>query len=244
LPHGNDKTGHTSFEVREGMSAVYGPKALARMEADRLFNDPPLPEQVAFTYSDKAIIGMLHATYVLLQDDSAMYILDQHAAHERITYERLMTLHSKCPPRSQLLLSPIIVELSAEEFCAFEEAYQQIHAIGIDCEPFGDNTISIRSVPEPLSEADIKGAVYGLIHALMDGELQARRPENDRFSDMIATIACHASVRAGKKLTMPEAAKLLKELDNTGSPLTCPHGRPLFRKITREEIERWIGRRA
>lgn len=240
----NNKTRHTSFEVREGMSVVYGPKALARMEAGRLFNEPTLPEQIAFTYSDKSIIGMLHATYILLQDDSALYILDQHAAHERITYERLMVLHSKGPLSTQLLLSPIIMELSQQEFSAFEEVSEQILAIGIDCEPFGGNTISIRSVPEPLSEADIKGAVYGLIHALMDGELPAGKPGNDRFSALIATIACHASVRAGKKLTLPEAANLLNELDNTGSPLTCPHGRPLFRKITREEIERWIGRRA
>jgi DNA mismatch repair protein MutL len=78
----------------------------------------------------------------------------------------------------------------------------------------------------------------------MDGELPAGKPGNDRFNSMIATIACHASVRAGKTLTLPEAANLLGELDNTGTPLTCPHGRPLFRKITREEIERWIGRRA
>jgi len=244
LPHHNDNTGHTSLEVREGMPAVYGPKAPARMEEGRLFDDRCLPGRVAFTYADKAIIGMLHATYILLQDDSAMYILDQHAAHERITYERLLGLHSQGPLSAQLLLNPLIMELSLQEFNAFEEVSGQIRAIGIDCEPFGGNTISIRSVPDPLSEADIKAAVYGIIHALMDGELGAGKPGNDRFRDLIATISCHASVRAGKTLTLPEAARLLKELDNTGSPLTCPHGRPLFKKITREEIERWIGRRA
>jgi DNA mismatch repair protein MutL len=95
-----------------------------------------------------------------------------------------------------------------------------------------------------LNEADIKGAVYGLIHALMNGELPRDKPASDRFSSMIAIIACHASVRAGKKLTLPEAANLLIELDNSGSPITCPHGRPLFKKITLEEIERWMGRRA
>jgi DNA mismatch repair protein MutL len=244
LPQRNDKTGHTPFEVREGMSVVYGSKALSRVEAGSLFNEPPIPERIAFTYSDKAIIGMLHATYVLLQDNSAMYILDQHAAHERIIYERLMALHSEDPLNTQLLLNPIIMELNPQEFNAFEEVSELILAIGINCEPFGSNTISIRSVPLPLSEEDITGAVYGLIHAFMDGELPAHKYGNDRFNSMIATIACHASVRAGKKLTLPEAAKLLDDLDNTGSPLTCPHGRPLFRKITREEIERWIGRRA
>jgi DNA mismatch repair protein MutL len=136
------------------------------------------------------------------------------------------------------------MELSPQEFNAFEEVSGQIRAIGIDCEPFGGNTISIRSVSEPLSEADIKGTVYGLIHALLDGEIPTHRPGNDGFSALIATIACHASLRAGKILTLAEAANLLNELDNTGSPLTCPHGRPLFKKITREEIERWIGRRA
>jgi DNA mismatch repair protein MutL len=240
----NDGSGLTPLEVREGISMVYGPKAMARIQAGRLFDETDQPVRAGFSYSDKTIIGMLHATYVLLQDDSALYILDQHAAHERITFERLMALHTAGPLNTQLLLTPLILELSSAEFNAFEEAFEQIMAIGIDCEPFGGTTIAIRAVPQPLSEADIKGAVFGLIHALMEGELHTDKAYSDRFSSMIATVACHASIRAGKTLTPPEAVNLLKELDEVGSPIACPHGRPLFKKITIEEIERCLGRRA
>jgi len=239
-----DREGYPPLEAHECVSAVYGPRATSRMQACKLFDDTPRQERAAFSYSDKGIIGTLHATYILLQDDTSLYILDQHAAHERITFERLMALHTSGPMSTQLVLSPIVLDLSPAEFNAFEEAAERITAIGIDCEPFGGTSIAVRAVPQPLSEADIKGAVYGLIHALMEGDLHAVRVGTDHFRDMIATVACHASVRAGKALTIAEASSLLKELDNAGSPLTCPHGRPLFRKITLEEIERWLGRRA
>jgi DNA mismatch repair protein MutL len=243
-PPRRDSEGSAAFEVREGSSVVYGPRPEERMRPGRLFDDPPRNEWESFSYGDKTIIGMLWASYVLLQDGAALYLLDQHAAHERITYERLMALHAKGPVNTQMLLSPIVMELTAQEYNAFEEAAGQITAVGIDCEPFGDNTIAVRAVPAPLSESDIKGAVYGLIHAIMEGEIHTGRSDRDRFGAMIATIACHASVRAGKALTPAEAAVLLRDLDQVGSPITCPHGRPLFRKITQEEIERWLGRRA
>ena len=231
-------------EVNEERSMVFGPKAIARMRSESLFEDSSHGHAArTLIYSSLAVIGMLHSTYILLSDDSALYILDQHAAHERITFERLLALHGSYQTSTQLLMNPIILELSPQEFNAYEESAGQIKTIGIECEHFGRNTIAIRSVPQSLRDSDIKASVYGLIHAIMEGELHGAGSGSERLRSMLATIACHASVRAGRALSLPETESLLKNLDEAGSPLTCPHGRPLFRKISAEEIERWLGRK-
>jgi len=231
------------LEAQEKRSVAYGHRALQRMQSLSLFDGGSAHENWAMSYAGLNIIGTLHSTYILLSDETSLYILDQHAAHERITFERLMALHHSGTLSTQLLMDPLVMELSMQEFNAYEEAAQQITSIGIDCEPFGGTSIAIRAVPEALSASDIKVCIYGLIHSIMEGELHTSRPQADCFRDMIASIACHASVRSGKTLTLPEAAALLKDLDEAGSPTTCPHGRPLFKKIPQEEIERWMGRR-
>jgi DNA mismatch repair protein MutL len=115
--------------------------------------------------------------------------------------------------------------------------------MGIECEPFGEDTIAVRAVPHLLSGTDITRIIRDLLHDAMEGMLCRRNNENNLLEELMATVACHASVRAGKTISMAEASALLKDLDGVGSPLTCPHGRPLFKQIDREEIERWIGRR-
>jgi DNA mismatch repair protein MutL len=232
-----------SLEAHEGMPVAYGPRATARMQEGMLFDDGLSPIGAGFSYAGLAVIGVLHATYILFQDDSSLYILDQHAAHERITFERLRRLHLSSTKAGQALLNPMILELNAREFSSFEEAADTIRQIGIECEPFGGTAIAVRSVPQPLADRDVREAVFGLIHAIMAGEVRGTKDDSGLVEEMLATVACHASVRAGKTLNMQEARHLLEELAEEGSPLTCPHGRPLFRRIAIQEIERWLGRR-
>jgi DNA mismatch repair protein MutL len=208
-----------------------------------LFDKGPSPQPATGFYSSKAVIGMLHNTYVLLQDISSLYILDQHAAHERVTFERLKAIHTSGTPKTQLLLSPIILELSRSEYSVFEEVAGHISEIGIEAEPFGGTTIAVRAVPHLLAGSDISLVIRDLIHDVLDGAIFVKKDGSEHLKELMATVACHASVRAGKALNLAEASALLRELDEVGSPLTCPHGRPLFKKIDREEIERWIGRR-
>lgn len=192
-----------------------------------------------FTYSDKSIIGVFQSTYILLEDDAFLYILDQHAAHERVTYEKLKGAKSDARSPVQDLLSPLIIELSPVEFGAFEEISADVLKIGIEADAFGEGAIAVRSIPSVLNAADIKSIILDLINAVMEGELRRK----EYLNDLLTRVACHSSVRAGKKLVGAEIEGLLKALDEAGSPLTCPHGRPLFKRIGREEIERWIGRR-
>lgn len=191
------------------------------------------------TYADKSIIGLFQSTYILLEDGLSLIILDQHAAHERVTYERLRNGSSGSGSPVQDLLTPLVIELSPVEFSAFEEVAEDIRKIGIGAEAFGNEAIAVRSVPSILNQADIRGIVHDLLSAVLAGDLRRKEYRND----VLARIACHSSVRAGKKLQTAEIDALLRDLDEVGSPLTCPHGRPLFKQIGRDEIERWIGRR-
>ena len=190
-------------------------------------------------YADKAFVGVSHNTYILLQDESSLYILDQHAAHERVTFERLRNSESVAPEPRQTLLSPLVIELSPAEFRAYEEMAGDIAISGIETEPFGNAAIAVRAYPSILEGKDLKGIILDLLGAFMEGDFRKK----DHRHDVLARIACHGSVRAGRRLGREEVLRLLKDLDEVGSPATCPHGRPLFKHIGRDEIERWIGRR-
>ena len=196
-------------------------------------------EEPRTAYSDKRVIGTFLSTCILLEDNSALYILDQHAAHERVTYEKLKEIYTNTTMSSQMLLTPAIVELTPVEYGAFEEIAHYVEQIGIEVSQFGDSTLAIRSIPSLLDKGDMTGIILELISEVLQGNLS----KGDYLHDILATIACHTSIRAGRRLAGPEMAALLKDLDEIGSPLTCPHGRPLCKKISTDEIERWIGRR-
>jgi DNA mismatch repair protein MutL len=185
-------------------------------------------------YSGKSVVGVLKSTYVLLSDDEAFYILDQHASHERVLYEKLDKTDFS---GFQSLVSPIVVELSAAEFAAFDEIREHLETLGIEAEPFGESEIAVRTIPIMLKDSDIKDIIREIVHEPLPKHAGERRKE------IISRIACHSSVRAGQALSQHEIASLLRQLDEAGSPATCPHGRPIFKRITIEEIEKWIGRR-
>lgn len=186
-------------------------------------------------YTRLSIVGTVKDTYILLEDATSLYILDQHAAHERIIYEQLKSGHNL--DHSQMLLHPLLIDVSPGEFAVFEDIVPTLAALGIDCEPFGAGSIAVRSVPQALSGADIHNLILTMLH-----DIGARHPA-DPHDEILASMACHKSLRSGRRLTPPEITALLKGLDQVGSPRSCPHGRPIFKEITLEEIARWIGRR-
>ncbi len=190
-------------------------------------------------YSSKKVIGVLHSTYILLQDRDALYILDQHASHERVNYERLKTAISSGSPESQLLIEPVLIELGPDEYRVIEKIMPLVLRAGIELEPFGGTTIAVRAIPSMLSSADVNSIILDIINKVMDGT----HDTVDHLDDIIATIACHRSITAGKKLDETQIIALLEDLDEVGSPRSCPHGRPLYKKIGIEEIERWLARR-
>jgi len=226
------------YTVQESMPERYMSRPLPAGPAEQIFQKT-LFENFRTTYADKTVIGTLLSTYVLLEGDSSLYILDQHAAHERIMFERLKRVHTTQNIEKQMLVTPVVVELAPVEYSAFEEISSLVSSIGIETAPFGENALAVRSIPAIINKGDVAGIVLDLIHEVLKGGIAS----GDYLHDILATIACHASVRSGRGLAGPEIAALLKDLDAVGSPLTCPHGRPLFKRIGSEEIERWIKRR-
>jgi DNA mismatch repair protein MutL len=238
-----------AMEVCHGIPSPYATKNSVHAEGSRdssqeysLFAVDPLSLHSEGFYSSKSIVGILHSTYLLLQDDQSLFILDQHAAHERVTFERLKASYGSESIRSQLLLTPVVLELSRQEYSVYLEIADDFRKLGIECEPFGDSTISVRSLPPMLNARDIKTFIRDVLTEQSEMLVKSRKAEANH-EELMASIACHSSIRSGKLLSLSEAGALLKDLDSVGSPMTCPHGRPIFKKIDREEIERWIGRR-
>ena len=234
----DSETTKDHFTVQESIPLLYKSRPLPAMPKESPFQKG-LFEETKTTYADKAIIGTFLSTYILLEGDLSLYIVDQHAAHERITYEKLKKIHTAQSIRSQMLLTPVVLELTPVEYSAFDEISSYVTAMGIETEPFGESALAVRSIPSILDKGDITAIVLDLIHEVLQGHYNT----GDYLHNILASVACHSSIRSGDNLAGLEIAALLKDLDEIGSPLTCPHGRPLFKRIGSEEIERWIKRR-
>jgi DNA mismatch repair protein MutL len=166
-----------------------------------------------------------------------MYLVDQHAAHERVVYDRLLARPGAEPAR-QPLLEPVLLELDAMAAATVDEYREHLAALGLDLEPFGDGAMLVRAIPPGLAGSDIAQR----LQALLDQLAQDRRI-TDPFGRAAATVACHSSVRAGMAMAMDEMRRLIQDLEQTATPRTCPHGRPTLVHVGTELIERQFGRR-
>jgi DNA mismatch repair protein MutL len=167
-----------------------------------------------------------------------MYLLDQHAAHERVVYDRLVARQSTDNDAVQPLMEPIVLELETSLAATLDEHRESLARLGLELEPFGERAALIRSIPSGLGAVDVIQEVTALLHKL-EGEQRVE----DSFGKAAATVACHSSVRAGMLLAMEEMRRLVEDLERTTAPRTCPHGRPTLVHLGTEAIERQFGRR-
>lgn len=185
--------------------------------------------------------GQLHATYVISQTADGIVIVDQHAAHERLVYERMKkAMAARGIPR-QLLLIPEVVDLDgngAERLCARAE---ELAELGFVLEPFGEGAVVVREVPGILGKLDVQALVRDLADDLT--ELDEALSLKERLEDVCGTIACHGSVRAGRRLSGDEMNALLREMEETPHSGQCNHGRPTYVELKLSDIERLFGRR-
>jgi DNA mismatch repair protein MutL len=185
-------------------------------------------------------VGQIFNTYLVCQRDGALVLVDQHAAHERITFERLRARRRQGELPSQRLLLPLQLELEPALLAAADGQREEIRSLGFELEPFGGNTLSVRAVPAELARAPVEPLVRDLLSDLAShGSPLASDEALDR---VCATLACHGSVRAGRALAPAEVQALLCELDQVDFGAHCPHGRPVAREMSRGEIERLFER--
>ncbi len=180
-------------------------------------------------------IGQVFDTYIVIQIGEKMYIIDQHAAHERLLYEQIKEAYYSKDRQSQLLLIPILVELTQKEKIIVEENTDMFEKAGFMIEDFDDKTIKITGVPNIGYDIEYKSMFKDLIDDIMGASKTEKSEKEFRF---IATLACKAAVKGNMRLTKEEQISLIDDMVKLDNPFTCPHGRPTAYEISKYEIER------
>jgi DNA mismatch repair protein MutL len=191
-------------------------------------------------YSELRMLGQLFAGYIVLEDDDGLILVDQHAAHERVTFERLSAQLRAGGVRTQALLVPIPLELGPARAAQVAAGLAELGAIGFELEPFGPATMLLKGVPAVFGATAGAALLTDLIDGLGEGGLRAHGP--GAFEDLLKRLACHGSVRVGRMLAPGEISALLAELDATAFKSNCPHGRPVHIRFARGQIERLFRR--
>jgi DNA mismatch repair protein MutL len=199
--------------------------------------DPGITDAGARTApSGMKLLGQVSGTYIVLSDTDGLVIIDQHAAHERVVYERIKAGRAKNAVVRQQLLFPITLDLDGPERAVVAAHVDEFNAIGFTVEEFGGETLLVSAVPAVVKDADARQLIMGIAE-----ELRTRTGTGgieEEIDRMIKVVACHGSVRAGKELSTREIEGLIDEIEHTPFAAHCPHGRPTMIRIDRREIER------
>jgi DNA mismatch repair protein MutL len=184
------------------------------------------------------VVGQVKLTYIVAEGPDGMFLVDQHAAHERVLFDRLRRRAVDRATESQPLLSPMPVELTPSQVEVLQDNAGLLASYGFELESFGGNSYLLRAVPSIMSPQDPARSLVDILD-MVSFEGLLRQHEDV----LAASIACHAAIRAGKSLTEPEMRALLEQLENTDNPHTCPHGRPTLVHFSEYQMEREFGRR-
>ena len=185
--------------------------------------------------------AQVHLNYILAQTKDGLVIVDQHAAHERITYEKLKLNFINKRTESQSLLLPEIIELPSSEHEVILEAAEQLKEIGFEIENFGDSAICVRGVPALITTSDLKSLINDIIDEILT--TGATVSIDNRIDAILSRIACHGSIRLGRSLNAAEMNALLRSIETTPFSAQCNHGRPTFVELKLHDIEKLFGRK-
>jgi DNA mismatch repair protein MutL len=218
--------------------AFQAPQGFAEAPQARLDDTPA---EAALDYPLGAARAQLHENYIVAQTATGMVIVDQHAAHERLVYERLKRQQAETGIRAQALLIPEIVELSPTDAARLLDAAPALAEVGLGIEPFGGSAIAIRETPAILGPVNGEALIRDILDELADaGDSQLVRAKIDAI---LSRMACHGSVRSGRQMRPEEMNALLREMEATPLSGQCNHGRPTYVQLSLHDIERLFGRR-
>ncbi len=188
------------------------------------------------------VIGQFGSTYVIAEGPDGMYLIDQHAAHERVLYERFCRQRLERAPEVQALLEPLALELSPPRRALMAEQEELLREHGFAVEPFGEDAYLVRALPASLAGSpDGLGDPRQAVASFLD--LMLEEGEGDRRDRVAMSLACHGAIRAGKTLSQEEMRELVTQLERSEAPNTCPHGRPTMIHMSAELLARQFGRR-
>ncbi len=232
-PSGYNPLAQSAFADRRASFITPPPQARAELAA------APAPEAHDFPLG--VARGQVARTYIVAEAEDGLVIVDQHAAHERLTLERMRRAMEGQGVTSQALLLPEVVELDEPACDRLESRITELHDFGLDLERFGPSAMLVRAVPAMLGQSDVHGLVTDLADdlAAYDSALSLK----ERLDLVVATMACHGSVRAGRVLSVAEMNALLREMEVTPRSGQCNHGRPTWVKLDHSSIEKLFGRK-
>jgi DNA mismatch repair protein MutL len=181
-------------------------------------------------------LGQVHGVYILAENNQGLVVVDMHAAHERIIYEQLKTQMQNAQLESQLLLIPVTFNANEHEIATAQEYADSLHQLGLDVSVLSNKTLAIRSVPAALGDQHLVELCRDVLHALSEygSEAVVQRSEHD----ILATMACHGSVRANRILNTTEMNALLRQIENTPRSDQCNHGRPTWQQVSMKELDK------
>jgi len=235
---GTEQKIQTVFERKTEIQAVSAePEAEKQKPVEHVQEQLSIPDENVEKPSVLAgykMIGVAFDTYIMLQNDKQVVFIDQHAAHERILYEKLMK-EIDAGGGSQMLMVAQVVHVTPQDKAKIEQYSEEIRAAGFDVEPFGDDAYQIRAVPNVLGVPQTRGAFLDMVDHL--GELRVLTTQQKR-RDAILQMACKKAIKGGDKLSIEEIKPLLADMLATNAPPTCPHGRPLVVTVSRTELEK------
>ncbi|MAY33362.1 MAG: DNA mismatch repair endonuclease MutL [Rhodovulum sp.] len=202
----------------------------------------PMPEQVVETTDLPlgAARAQVHENYIIAQTETGIVIVDQHAAHERLVYERLKRQMAENGVAAQALLIPEIVDLSDNDAARLMEIADDLARLGLVIEPFGGGAVAVRETPAILGEVNAKAMLTDILDEL--DELGDSQTVKDRIEAILSRVACHGSIRSGRRMQAQEMNALLREMEATPHSGQCNHGRPTYVELRLSDIERLFGR--
>ncbi|MEP4769071.1 MAG: DNA mismatch repair endonuclease MutL [Roseibium sp.] len=242
-PHdtaGNPVVTGFSENPQPGLHSQNGFSGLVVPSADARAHDVPV-EAEKTRLPLGAARAQVHETYLISQTEDGVVIVDQHAAHERLVYERLKEALAKKEVARQILLIPEIVELPEEDASRLAERSEDLKKVGLTLEAFGPGAIAVRETPAMLGDMDIQGMVRNLADELAEWETADGLKE--KLDHVAATMACHGSVRAGRRMRPEEMDALLRDMEATPLSGQCNHGRPTWVELKLSDIEKLFGRK-
>jgi DNA mismatch repair protein MutL len=196
-------------------------------------NSAPTP---ALSLPVLRVLGQLDNSYIVAEGPDGLYLIDQHAAHERILFEKLSQQRAQRDIEVQGLLEPMTLEVSPRQEAILKSRYQDLAGFGFNIEPFGDRTFIIRALPALIHNKDWAGVLRELLDSMSQGD------KTDWSEDVTITVACHGAIRAGQSLTDAEMRELVRQLEQCASPHTCPHGRPTMIHLSSIQLKKEFGR--
>ena len=236
-----ESAGRRNFGFAERAQAPLGP--IAEPSADTRGNTRQ-DEALGVSYPLGAARAQINDTFIIAETEDALVIVDQHAAHERLVYERLKRAFANGGISRQLLLIPEVVELDGDAAASLSAASAELERLGLVIEPFGSGSVLVREVPALLGTCNVKGLLADLAAELAEAESEDEtRLLAGRLDHVLSTMACHGSVRAGRRLNPEEMNALLRDMEMTPFTGQCNHGRPTYIELKLADIEKLFSRR-